>query len=111
MLKHSRFAAKLRAGRYVWAPPQGLRYSGSLRPGAVGPGRGVFADIWFVERAAFIAALSLVLGIFVLVELLLRMGWVLGFPLLFVAVSALVEGRRSLCVLCLWVRLILLCLR
>jgi len=44
---------------------------------------GVFADNAFVERAAFIAALSLVLGIFVLVELLLRMGWVLGFPLLF----------------------------
>ena len=81
------------------------------RPGAVGPGKGVFADRCFAERAAFIAALSLVLGIFVLVELLLRMGWVLGFPLLFVAVSALVEGRRPLCVLCLWVRLILLCLR
>lgn len=72
---------------------------------------GVFADNCFAERAAFIAALSLVLGIFVLVELFLRMGWVLGFPLFFVAVSALVEGRRSLCVLCLWVRLILLCLR
>ena len=82
-----------------------------FRPGAVGPGRDVFADRCFVERAAFIAALSLVLGIFVLVELLLRMGCVLGFPPLFVAVSALVEGRRSLCVLCLWVRLILLCLR
>lgn len=36
---------------------------------------GVFADNCFAERAAFIAALSLVLGIFVLVELLLRMGW------------------------------------
>ena len=57
------------------------------------------------------AALSFVLGIFVLVEMLLRMGWALGFPLLFVAVSALVEGRRPLCVLCFWVRLILLCLR
>ena len=76
-----------------------------------GQGWGVFADNCFVGRAAFIAALSLVLGIFVLVEMLMRMGWVLGFPLLFVAVSALVEGRRSLCVLCLWVRLILLCLR
>ena len=93
------------------AQHRGLRCSGSDRPGAVGPGMGVFADNCFVGRAAFIAALSLVLGIFVLVELLLRMGWVLGFPLLFVAVSALVEGRRSLCVLCLWVRLILLCLR
>lgn len=92
------------------AQHRGLRCSGSVRPDAVGPGMGVFADNVFVERAAFIAALSLVLGIFVLVELLLRMGWVLGFPLLFVAVSALVEGRRSLCVLCLWVRLILLCL-
>ena len=93
------------------AQHRGLRSSGLVRPGAVGPGRGVFADNCFVGRAAFIAALSLVLGIFVLVELLLRMGWVLGFLLLFVAVSALVEGRRSLCVLCLWVRLILLCLR
>ena len=111
VLKHSRCAAKLRAGRYVGAQHRGLRCSGSVRPGAVGPGRGVFADNCFAGRAAFIAALSLVLGIFVLVELLLRMGWVLGFPLLFVAVSALVEGRRSLCVLCLWVRLILLCLR
>ena len=90
---------------------RGLRFRASFRPGADGPGRGVFADRCFTERAAFIAALSLVLGIFVLVELLLRMGWVRGFPLLFVAVSALVEGRRSLCVLCLWVRLILLCLR
>ena len=93
------------------AQHRGLRCSGSIRSGAGGPGRGVFADNCFVGRAAFIAALFLVLGIFVLVELLLRMGWVLGFPLLFVAVSALVEGRRSLCVLCLWVRLILLCLR
>ena len=93
------------------AQHRGLRFLGSVRPGAVRPGRGVFADNCFAGRAAFIAALSLVLGIFVLVELLLRMGWVLGFPLLFVAVSALVEGRRSLCVLCLWVRLILLCLR
>ena len=93
------------------AQHRGLRCSGSVRPGAVGPGKGVFADRCFAERAAFIAALSLLLGIFVLVELLLRMGWVLGFPLLFVAVSALVEGRRPLCVLCLWVRLILLCLR
>ena len=72
VLKHSRFAAKLRAGRYRRAP-QGLRYSGSVRPGALGPGRGVFADNAFVERAAFVAALSLVLGIFVFVELLLRM--------------------------------------
>ena len=111
VLKHSRCAAKLRAGRDVGAQHRGLRCSGSVRPGAVGPGMGVFADRCFAERAAFIAALSLVLGIFVLVELLLRMGWVLGFPLLFVAVSALVEGRRSLCVLSLWVRLILLCLR
>ena len=88
------------------------RRSRFVRPrGAVGPGMGVFADRCFAERAAFIAALSLVLGIFVSVELLLRMGWVLGFPLFFVAVSALVEGRRSLCVLCFWVRPILLCLR
>ena len=93
------------------AQHRGLRCSGSVRPGAVGSGMGVFADNAFVERAAFIAALSLVLGIFVLVEMLLRMGWVLGFPLLFVAVSALVERRRSLCVLCLWARLILRCLR
>ena len=95
MLKHSRFAAKLRAGRYAGAQHRGLRCSGSVRPGAIGPGKGVFADICFVGRAAFIAALSLVLGIFVLVELLLRMGWVLGFPPLFVAVSALVEGRLT----------------
>ena len=51
-----------------------LRFSGSIRPGAVGLGRGVFADNSFVGRAAFIAALSLVLGIFVLVELFLRLG-------------------------------------
>lgn len=70
------------------AQHRGLRCSGSVRLGAVGPGMGVFADNCFAERAAFIAALSLVLGIFVLVELLLRLGWVLGFPLLFVAVSA-----------------------
>ena len=74
---------------------RGLRFRAPFRPGAVGPGRGVFADNSFVGRAAFIAALSLVLGIFVLVELLLRMGWRLGFPLLFVAVSVLFEGRRS----------------
>ena len=75
VLKHSRCAAKLRAGRDVGAQHRGLRCSGSVRPGAVGPGMGVFADRCFAERAAFIAALSLVLGIFVLVELLLRMGW------------------------------------
>lgn len=75
VLKHSRFAAKLRAGRYVGAQHRGLRCSGLSRPGAVGPGMGVFADRCFVGRAAFIAALSLVLGIFVLVELLLRMNW------------------------------------
>ena len=74
MLKHSRFAAKLRAGRYIGGQPQGLRNSGSVRPGAVGPGRGVFADNAFVERAAFIAALSLVLGIFVLVEFVIADG-------------------------------------
>ena len=52
------------------------RLSRFVRPrGAVGPGMGVFADRCFAERAAFIAALSLVLGIFVLVEMLLRMGW------------------------------------
>ena len=90
---------------------RGLRFRAPVRPGAVGPGKGVFADRCFTERAAFMAALSLVLGIFVLVELFLRIGLVLGFPLFFVAVSALVERRRSLCVLCLWVRLILLCLR
>ena len=71
-------------------PTPGLRYPGSVRPGAVGPGMGVFADNAFVERAAFIAALSLVLGIFVFVEMLLRMSLGLGFPLLFVAVLALV---------------------
>ncbi|MDY3666909.1 MAG: hypothetical protein SO051_02070, partial [Collinsella sp.] len=80
---------------YIGGLPQGLLVLGSVRPGAVGPGRGVFADNCFVGRAAFIAALSLVLGIFVLVELLLRMGWRLGFPLLFGAVSVLFEGRRS----------------
>ena len=63
------------------AQHRGLRFLGSVRPGAVRPGRGVFADNCFAGRAAFISALSLVLGIFVLVELLLRMGWVLGFPL------------------------------
>jgi len=36
---------------------------------------GVFADSALLRGAAFIAALSLVLGIFVLVELFLRMGW------------------------------------
>lgn len=56
------------------ALPRGLRFLGSVRPGAVVPGRGVFADNCFVGRAAFIAALSLVLGIFVLVELFLRLG-------------------------------------
>ena len=94
----------------MWAPSQGLRCRAPFHPGDGGPGRGVFADNCFVGRAAFIAALSLVLGIFVLVELFLRMGWVLGFPLFLIAVSASVERRRSLCVLCLWVRLILLCL-
>ena len=88
MLKHSRFAAKLRAGRYIGGQPQGLRYSGSVRPGAVGPGRGVFADICFVGRAAFDAALSLVLGIFVAVDLLLRLGLGLDLGRFFVAVSA-----------------------
>ena len=52
VLKHSRFAAKLRAGRYVWAQSQGLRCRSSFRPGAVGLGRGVFADRCFAERAA-----------------------------------------------------------
>lgn len=52
VLKHSRFAAKLRAGRYMWAPSQGLRCRSSFRPGAVGPGRGVFADRCFLGRAA-----------------------------------------------------------
>ena len=59
---------------------------GSVRPGAVGPGRGVFADNCFVGRAAFIAALSLVLGIFVSVELFLRLGALATWALLFVAV-------------------------
>ena len=77
-------------GAPIYRPARGLRLPGSVRPGAAGPGNGVFADICFVGRAAFIAALSLVLGIFVFVELLLRMGWGLGFPLLFVAVLALV---------------------
>ena len=75
VLKHSRCAAKLRAGRYVGAQHRGLRCSGSVRPGAVGPGMCVFADNCFAERAAFIAALSLVLGIFVLVEMVLRICW------------------------------------
>lgn len=70
------------------AQHRGLRCSGSVRPGAVGPGMGVFADNCFVGRAAFIAALSLVLGIFVLVELLLRMGALATWNALFVAVSA-----------------------
>lgn len=61
------------------AQHRGLRCSGSVRLGAAWPGNGVFADNAFVERAAFIAALSLVLGIFVLVELFLRMGWGLAF--------------------------------
>ena len=56
------------------AQHRGLRCSGSVRPGAVGPGMGVFADRRFAERAAFIAALSLVLGIFVLVGLFWRLG-------------------------------------
>ena len=72
----------------MWPPSQGLRYSRSVRPGAVGPGRGVFADNAFVERAAFDAALSLVLGIFVLVELFLRMGVLAAWNASFVAVSA-----------------------
>ncbi len=61
------------------AQHRGLRCSGSVRPGAVGPGRGVFADKCFVGRVAFIAALSLVLGIFILVELFLRMACDLAF--------------------------------
>lgn len=52
---------------------------------------GVFADRCFAERAAFIAALSLVLGIFVSVELFMRLGALSTWALLFVAVSALVE--------------------
>ena len=79
MLKHSRFAAKLRAGRYVGAQHRGLRYSGSSLPGAVGPGKGVFADNWFVGRAAFGAVLSLFLGIFERVELIWRLGWDLAW--------------------------------
>ena len=78
------------------AQHRGLRCSGSVRPGAVGPGMGVFADRRFAERAAFIAALSLVLGIFVLVELLLRLGALATWALLFVAVSARFEGRHCL---------------
>ena len=78
MLKHSRFAAKLRAGRYVGAQHRGLRCYGPVRPGAVGPGIGVFADRCFVERAAFDAVLSLFLGIFESVELFWRLGW--DFP-------------------------------
>ena len=79
MLKHSRFAAKLRAGRYVGAQRRGLRCSGTVRPGAVGPGIGVFADNCFVERAAFDAVLSLFLGIFERVELIWRLGWDLAW--------------------------------
>ena len=61
-------------GTICAGPARGTALSWLLfRPDAVGPGRGVFADNAFVERAAFIAAPSLVLGIFVLVELLLRM--------------------------------------
>ena len=38
--------------------------SGSVRPGAVGPGRGVFADKCFVGRAAFMRLFLWFLGIF-----------------------------------------------
>ena len=69
------------------AQHRGLRCSGSVRPGAVGPGKGVFADRCFVGRAAFIAALSLVLGIFVFVELFLRLGALATWNA-FLAVSA-----------------------
>lgn len=72
----------------MWAPPQGLRCLGPFCPGAVGPGKGVFVDICFVGRAAFDAALSLVLGIFVAVDLLLRLGLGLDLGRFFVAVSA-----------------------
>lgn len=70
------------------AQHRGLRCSGSVRPGAAGPGMGVFADNCFAERAAFIAALSLVLCIFVLVELFLRLGAHAAWNASFVAVSA-----------------------
>ena len=69
-------------------PARGLRLPGSVRPGAAGPGNGVFADICFVGRAAFDAALSLVLGIFVAGDLLLRLGLGLDLGRFFVAVSA-----------------------
>ena len=88
VLKHSRFAAKLRAGRYVRALPGDCVVLASFSPGCRGPGRGVFADNAFVERAAFIAALSLVLGIFVLVGLFSRLGVLAAWNASFVAVSA-----------------------
>ena len=50
VLKHSRFAAKLRAGRYMWAPSQGLRCRSSFRPGAVGPGRASSLIIALLEE-------------------------------------------------------------
>lgn len=70
------------------AQHRGQRCSGSVRPGAVGPGRDVFADNCFAERAAFIAALSLVLGIFVFVGLFWRLGAFATWNAFFVAVSA-----------------------
>lgn len=70
------------------AQHRGLRCSGSVRPDAVGPGKGVFADRCFAERAAFIAALSLVLGIFVFVGLFWRLGALATWIASFVAVSA-----------------------
>lgn len=70
------------------AQHRGLRFLGSVRPGAVRPGRGVFADNCFVGRAAFIAALSLVLGIFVFVGLFWRLGALATWNASFVAVSA-----------------------
>ena len=111
VLKHSRCAAKLRAGRYVGAQHRGLRCSGLLRPGAVGPGRGVFADNCFVGRAAF---MRLFLCFWVYLFLLnCYCGWVRLRPgtLFCSRLGSLLRGDYLLCVLCLWVRLILLCLR
>lgn len=59
VLKHSRFAAKLRAGRYVGAQHRGLRCSWLGSPGCRGPGKGVFADSCFVERELLLLRLFL----------------------------------------------------
>ena len=109
-IKCSSARAELRVEQNLSPAAEGDCVYVLVSPGCLGPGKGVFADSCFVERAAFDAALSLFLGIFVAVDSLLRLGLGLDLGRFFVAVSALVEGRHSLCVLCLWVRPILLCL-